>query len=95
MASQFQLYRPKNLGLLDFCINLRFLKSSAERFEPSKEMQQLVSQLFVAIHGQDKFAGGTNNASSALNEGPTSVSVSQKHQSAARLAVVPRARGAT
>ena len=33
-------------------------------------MQQLVFQLFVAIHGQDQFAGRTNYASGALDEGP-------------------------
>ena len=33
-------------------------------------MQQRVFQLFVAIHRQDEFAGRTNNASCALDEGP-------------------------
>jgi hypothetical protein len=33
-------------------------------------MQQLVFQLFVAIHGQDQLAGRANNAASALDEGP-------------------------
>ena len=46
--------------------------SIAESLEQSEGMQQLVFQLFVAIHGQDQFAGRTNNASGALDEGPVS-----------------------
>jgi hypothetical protein len=53
----------------DCCINSRSWASSAESVESPEAMQQLVFQLFVAIHGQDQFAGRANNTSGALNEG--------------------------
>ena len=43
------------------------LGAGAKRLEQSEGMQQFVFQLFVAIHGQDQFAGRTNNASGALD----------------------------
>ena len=43
----------KILTLPDCCINSRSWVSSAESLEQCKGMQQLVFQLFVAIHGQD------------------------------------------
>jgi hypothetical protein len=56
--------------LPDCCIDSRPWGSSVESLEDTEETQQLLFQLFVGIHGQDQFAGRTNNAPSALNESP-------------------------
>ena len=45
------------------------LDAKRESLEPSKAMQQLGFQCFVAIHGQDQFAGRANNTTGALDEG--------------------------
>ena len=62
-------HRTEHQCHADCCINSRSWESSDESLEQPEGVQQPVFQLFVAIHGQDQFAGRTNNASRALDEG--------------------------
>ena len=54
----------------DCCINCRVLASSGG-VQYCESMSELSFSTFVAVHGQDQFAGWANDAPGTLDEGTT------------------------